>query len=253
MRLLKLFDEVGISKKTYDTYINHSYKNKYLDERWQASENITDLKLLLDGTFSLDNIKDAQLKSKIESILGDNPKSTEDYLIDETYELKQKRKKHCIYSALIYVGGFSISCIGVLINSDSLFGIGMLSAVVGTIYLVTTLSKYNNKIMRNEELIKYSSVDYSKYSKQLNNLIEKEEKRISSLDERYKKEVEPIIDDFYSFRINHYNPKIEKLLDDVGYSELIKQYGFKLKSINNSNKKKDGTIEDYIEYFETHS
>ena len=56
--------------------------------------------------------------------------------------------------------------------------------------------------------------------------------------------------DFIEFRKNHYNSKVEKLLIDVGIKETVLNLNLEYPKINVNNKIKDGSVEDYIAYFD---
>jgi hypothetical protein len=57
--------------------------------------------------------------------------------------------------------------------------------------------------------------------------------------------------DFIEFRKKHYNSQFEKVLLDLGLKEKIEKLNLTYPKINNNNKINDGTIEDYIAYFDT--
>lgn len=57
------------------------------------------------------------------------------------------------------------------------------------------------------------------------------------------------IDNFYEFRKNHYNYKIEKLLLDLDFLNPLKHLGIEHVTITKDKAKNTGEIDDYVQYF----
>ena len=58
-------------------------------------------------------------------------------------------------------------------------------------------------------------------------------------------------DKFLDFRINHYNPDMEKILIETGVKDRIEGMNLKYTKVNNANKKGDGTIDEYEIFFDS--
>lgn len=58
-------------------------------------------------------------------------------------------------------------------------------------------------------------------------------------------------EDFYAFRQNHYNYKIETLLINLGIPDRVKQYGINRVDLKKAEATGSGDIEDYVSYFES--
>ena len=108
----------------------------------------------------------------------------------------------------------------------------------------------NSSYLKNNKAI-YDITNYmynlkstiSQFEKTLNDENNKISNEISNVEKVCQKEK---LEEFYNFRVNHYNPKIEKLLLDFGFDVTYKDI---FKSINKSQSKSMGEIDDYIEYF----
>lgn len=252
MRLLNLFDEIGISKKTYDDYIIYSYStinNKIVPEinqhnslKWQYEDILNDIEDSFDYDEEL-----FKINKEIESKCRDKDKNKNVLTIENKKDLYKN-----LLSISIVVAFFSFVLLCFIASEfDSNLYIFplviMFISIPASIVLFKLYSTYDDKS-------KYvSDVDYVKKRNLLKNLIVQENEKVTDLKNKLSKSIKPVVEEFYQFRVNHYNSKIEKILNDIGYIELVEDYGCEFKKVNNSNKKKDGTIEDYIEYFETHS
>ena len=110
------------------------------------------------------------------------------------------------------------------------------------------------KIFNHREFIKKMidkpTLNYKKYEDQLKSSIEYANKKIEEAQKKLSLLLEKPIKEFNKFRFNHYNSSVEKLLKDVEFDIIVLNLGFDYPKINNSNKIKDGTVEDYITYFE---
>lgn len=265
MRLLKLFDDVGISKEIYDNYINTNILNKET-EKLQSKRN---KHLLMSSKYDFllhkneywkehdydqyDEIMEKydlyDLEEKLESDCYDKVSQKKQ---DEIDMLKEKVNKLNNYANCSFVicFFFLVACMWFISNdiwysSIILWFIGDVITVI--LFLVANSNEKKLKSMPKQ------TFNEKKYISKLNNLVSKEIADADKCMDSIKTNTKQYIDDLYEFRIKHYNSSIEKLLIDVGFKELIEDLGLEYKRVNNSNKKKDGTIEDYIEYFETNS
>lgn len=87
----------------------------------------------------------------------------------------------------------------------------------------------------------------------LKNHIEEMEKEINCFSTKEKEFYNDICtkwNNFVEFRKKHYNSKVEKLLIDVGIKETVISFGLEYPKINVNNKEKDGSVEDYVAYFD---
>ena len=190
-------------------------------------------------------------------------------LIKNEYEILQK--KFFLGCSLEFVG-FLIFLIPALISPDEptnfdFFTILMIIILsVGIIFLIVPLyeSKKFKKmcdeeiknINTNSSYLKNNKAinDITNYMYNLKSTISQFEKTLNDENNKISNEISNVekvcqkekLEEFYNFRVNHYNPKIEKLLLDFGFDVTYKDI---FKSINKSQSKSMGEIDDYIEYF----
>jgi len=114
--------------------------------------------------------------------------------------------------------------------------------------ILTNLKYYKTLKVNKIEPKKYLKNYIKDLENQLNDYGAAEKKFINNLHMKWN--------DFTDFRKNHYNSKVEKLLIDVGFKDIISEFnaatnlGLKYPKINVNNKIKDGSVEDYIAYFD---
>lgn len=267
MRILRLFDDIGISKETYDTYINTKFMNETTNELLKQK----DAHLLMSSKYDFllhHNEKLAELgldavmeiKKKYDMYDIDDRISEECY--DKVSKTKQKEKEDLIIKSKRakkwLVGSFISTPISLALFIAVCEGpepivytmIILMACIVATMIVTGCISSQTEKQIKE---IPDKEFNVDKYHNKLNMLIAQEIENANKLSETIKKDSEKQLNALYSFRVNHYNANVEKLLIDVGFKDLVESLGLEYKKVNNSNKKKDGTIEDYIEYFETNS
>ena len=113
--------------------------------------------------------------------------------------------------------------------------------------IYTHIYYYQQNNINPEQIIKDKIEEKEVELEEFKNKIQETKKRYQ---ETLTKSILPKWNDFIEFRKNHYNSKIEKLLIDMNLNNDIKKLKLEYPKINNSNKISDGTIEDYITYFD---
>lgn len=267
MRILRLFDDVGISKETYDAYINSKFTNETTNELLkQKDEHLLmnskydfllheDEKIKELGYSTVNKTMDKYdmygLKNSVRSDCYDKVSKADQKAKDDLI-VKSKYAKRWLIGSLISVPLSLILFIAVCEGPEPIvYTMIALMACICTALIVSGCVW--NQIENEIKEIPDKTFNVNKYHNKLNMLITQENETVNKLIETIKKDNEEQVDALYNFRLNHYNASIEKLLIDVGFKELVESLGLEYKKVNNSNKKKDGTIEEYIEYFETNS
>lgn len=258
MRILKLFDDVGISKNAFDTYLS---KSIFTDDYYSSTEKINvniiyleQLKTLLeaieDPFFDMTKyFKDEKLLDLEKEISADCYAVDEEEQVAKRIEIEQlkRKKKNAIILPILPTIFFTVIS-GIMISNDSesLFVyFPMLIPIVASVFYV----KARNKIDEIKFSLDKPKLDEKKYADKLKKLINDTDKEIQIAKKSLISMIEKPINDFNSFRFNHYNSDVEKLLMDIEFNVTILGLGFDYPSINKSNKIKDGTIEDYVTYF----
>lgn len=266
MRILRLFDDIGISKETYDTFINTNFLNKtnvkLMEQRDEHLLMSSKYDYLLhedenEEKYGYDNYDATMERYDMYNLKAE---LQDDECYDKVNKSKQKeidelKSKLSIlngwfsFLVMICVFFFAISmyCITNEVWYTSIIWWLILIAITVIVYKI--YSSYDNKLKAMPE----KTFNQEKYIAKLNKLMLEEQEAADKITKTIKANNESLVSKFYDFRINHYNASIEKLLVDVGFKDLVESLGLEYKKVNNSNKKKAGTIEDYTEYFETNS
>ena len=172
-----------------------------------------------------------------------------------------QEKKKIPPSLYVAFGGLIIVILYFIMGAsnelDGMFFIGFLLLMGGMIKFCYNL--YKNETSKNQTDENFS-LDTDIFKNELKTLIAEFKKDINSKKKSLKKKIQKYqeylqeqADDFYNFRTKHYLPKLEKLLLDMEYDVFLKDYKIDFKSVNKNNKVKNGTIEDYIAYFQEHT
>ena len=249
MRILKLFDDAGISKSVYDNYMVNNFSD-YIAKKAKIYARLTDLLSIANGDVdNIDQIKDDGIKEEMIAIFNDN--STDNDSSSELTSSGSNVTWYWIGYIIVFIGFFLILF---NLNTDDNFPIIITIIVFGLLefFILYKIVRFYRQKKQIEEPV----VDTEKVLNEIKKLMKKEAEKDNKLKEEYSEKLKEAVEDFYKFRVNHYNPTIEKLLRDVDYPKtigLIDVEGVEFKTVNNSNKKKNGSIEDYVEYFENHS
>ncbi|MBP3766182.1 MAG: DUF2116 family Zn-ribbon domain-containing protein [Bacilli bacterium] len=168
--------------------------------------------------------------------------------------VQEKEKKS--FSTYMIIIGLILIFIGIVaILSESYIGIcaffgGDILAIIGLLSYFKTKENENNNINN-------LSLDLEVFRNELRTLIndfkkeiEKDKRALKKKMQKYQEFLQEQADDFYNFRLQHYLPKLEKLLLDMEYDVFLKDYKIDFKTVNKNNKVKNGSIEDYVVYFE---
>lgn len=252
-------DENGAHNTRFD--FDDCYIKK---ENKKLKECLKDINLLKELT---DNDING-LSSEIMSIpyLPNNNLSNKELLpslIDKYFNTYKKRK----ISGIITFISIAIIFILMMIDDGESMDIGFtIFMIVGfpimifySIYLFKNLtSKSNIKDVINYEIKNSRKLDVKKAKKKLKDANKENDDYLKELQEKEQTLKQEMIkttklkwDDFVEFRKKHYLYNFEKLLLDMELDKKIKDIGLEYPKINKSNKISDGTIEDYVEYFDS--
>lgn len=183
---------------------------------------------------------------------------------DTSINLKKAEKTKMVNIIIVIVS--IVLLILILTNyNDALFGIQLIlgmSLPLVIIYFMykmfkdDEIPKLQKKLedkftdMKYVETLKLNKI---KPKEVLKNHIEEMEKELNCFlnkENEFYNDIYTKWNDFIEFRKNHYNSKVEKLLIDVGIKETVLNIGLEYPKINVNNKIKDGSVEDYIAYFD---
>lgn len=252
-------DENGVHNTTFD--FDDCYIKKENEKLKECLKDINLLKELTDNDIN-------GLSSEIMSIpyLPNNNLSNKELLpslIDKYFNTYKKRK----ISGIITFISIAIIFILMMIDDGKSMDIGFtIFMIVGfpimifySIYLFKNLtSKSNIKDVINYEIKNSRKLDVKKAKKKLKDANKENDDYLKELQEKEQTLKQEMIkttklkwDDFVEFRKKHYLYNFEKLLLDMELDKKIKDIGLEYPKINKSNKISDGTIEDYVEYFDS--
>ena len=286
IRLLGLCDEVGINKTIiykYKININKSEEImkiddeiEYLEERKKA---FYDLESQITSFKEHDIFSVAFVEEKIDyynKIKNRNLKPLKDGMIRpggnnelEGSYTKMSNEIDSLKSLIIF--SFIAFVISIFMHNDDIsiiemflilelgfFVFGGLPCLIIAMYYKnkinkicdTEINKYkgmlpnikleNNKNEQLEKLAKSVTNEIDKIRELINNLIDQ---KVSIKNNNVKINLEK----FYDFRINHYNPKLEKLIIDLNFDKLLPGETFEI--VTKTEAKSNGEVEDYIDYF----
>lgn len=270
MRLLSLCDEIGISKKTMDNYLDYvlSTTDGLEKDELEQYEKLNKEYDKIDEEIKelTDEEDDEEVIPEIEVWKGlrNLDKSFLDYIEDE--EILQLFDD----SAQSLKGGVILFVVGVLcllffismMGDDS--GTNLVLILVGSIplcvaiYLLLRIASIENKIkvLCNEKVIELSNVeevDDEDEDEEISKLEKKQSEIGNKLHLIYEKNINRKIDTFYKFRQEHYNPQFEKFLLDFDFEEKLHRYGSYMnidyQVVTKSKATSTGEIDDYVEFF----
>ena len=270
MRINNLFDEIGISRNVFDKFVHktlfipnnisnnleQSKKQLYLVESLLQAENNEDIK---SNIISYEN-EASDLYYEIREQCCNIDEKEQEILIKQLNELKDNKTKtwiktiikFLISTVLLFILLIPIgNILGDTLNNKwmipfySVFG-----WIIYVIVIISKLQSINKEIKSKENLIGKETVDEKKYMNKVKHLINEAKKEVDKPNNKILHIIKPRIDNFNEFRLNHYNAKIEKLLLDIKFNETISSFGLDYVKVNSSNKVKNGTLEDYIVYFD---
>ena len=318
MRILGLFDSVGLNKSYYDKFINYllggvidynDVKNRLINDNDYMEEKLNILKELLPDPAK--NIKKMQQelkkyneKSNLNKVDSEKKDALEDklFIIEDLFgdcysindELKEKyndvinnfrnidsieddevlnpensdiifAKKYLytFYFLIVVSIIVIVICFSGMIESSSEWLILFFFLGLGSSCLLIYLC-YKTRINAISEIQEILSLeDRFKYldSKKVNDKAQKLNKefqqkvvdnkhKLDNMEKEISQNVLPKWNDFIEFRKKHYISQFENLLLDLKLPEMIQSLGLEYPKINNKNKIKNGSIEDYITYFD---
>lgn len=302
MRLLKIFDDVGISKETYDTFIDNLFgstpilveaQNTIKNNNIEITANTNELKSLLKKQENKSEIEIAKVLNKLPAAkieLKDYPpKILQEYrkwfqnpniykeelksldIYDEIIKVKAKDNRPQLLKNFAFWGILSIllTFAGLSSKGDFLVFVFLFSLIPTVISFIMLVVKSNTKesnqiFAKGLDNLKYiwnyrelnitpkqKLKDYMKsLDDELNNYQSLEKENSQNIKNALKN-ITPRWKKFNDFRKKHYNSKMEKLFIDTGLKNTAVSLGLEYPTVNNNTKISNGTIEDYIAYFET--
>ena len=297
MRILGLFDSVGLNKKFYDEFVSYLFSDNVLELVEVNEKNNTKINELdnninlindyLNKKVDFDKIskfvyneedKDTLIKTKkiLEDYLKNHNNSYRDIIIskfnfddnEEFSELNEKVQKYTRIGNKYAIGTVISLFAGFIFSSSNFIGtIAIISTFVCAIIALYNyfssgfkkMSEMMDSLVKDklkdieEQINDYQDNDFidNKLKKQIDNF--NEEINNLKLDNRKNqsklKDIKTKWSEFVKFRKNHYNSKMESLFIDAGLEKQINSLGLDYCRINNDNKRKNGTVEEYITYF----
>lgn len=281
MRILSLFDDAGLSKESYDQFINmlfllapqkaendqlnkfsEDYKKqlKDIDKYYEDPQN--NFKYIENILIDCMNkkLEYYDMKNKLQNYLDEEKKNNVAYILKyfkNNKEYKNKRKSKIMLS----VGIFVISMILAFLLEDYSLPLYLVGTIIAVIYLIRGLAFVPTKEMIEKELeLLQDKIDHMDKYHNFDEQIKDRKKTIEDIiinneinNEIFEKRLkifEKVWAIFVEFREEHYNNKIEKILIETGVKDKVEETGLSYKKINNSNKIKDGTIEEYEIFFD---
>lgn len=253
-------DENGIHNNTTFDF-DDCYIEKENEKLKECLKNINLLKELTDNDIN-------GLSSEVMNIpsLPNNNLSNKELfpsLIDKYFNTYKKRKISGIITFVSLAITFILMMIDVGKSMDIGFTIfiiiGFPGMIAYSLYLFKNLtSKSNIKDVINYEIKNSRKLDVKKAKKKLKDANKENDDYLKELQEKEQNLKQEMIkttklkwDNFVEFRKKHYLYNFEKLLLDMELDKKIKDIGLEYPKINKSNKISDGTIEDYVEYFDS--
>lgn len=312
MRILKLFDNIGLNKEYYDNFIKYLIANtteydtldSIVNQKEEIKSHIDMMKSNIENPKKVmsdynywknqrerlntmisddiwydrkyDELSDCySTDPKAEKVYDrftkfvDNPEGLAEEDIDnlsskfdiQTFkELKRKNKNNTLFfkvSFAIWILSTILIIYGIFADNTDLgvYGLGLwMAMIVIAILKINYTPDYSSmmkEIIRKEIQNDYTKIlDEKKVITKWKEIKVRYENQLKELEQTIKKEMEPKWNDFIEFRKKHYNSRFESLLLDLRLKKQVEELGLKWAKINNGNKINDGSIEDYIEYFE---
>ena len=267
MRLLSLCDEIGISKKIIDGFINH------VADADDDDSVHDDLNIYRE----LDDITRKLYKLYGELVDQSNSKQYNDIITTKYDEISS----YIIYAIISMVVGIGLLIIllikGYTTAAFISFGVSfIITSIILCVYqnLKKNCEEENQNLMENKIInfdktlndsgeifiyvlnFEYNNLDFIKDEEQQNPVLVEYRKQRDKLRNQERairvEELNSRIDDFYNFRLKHYNSKIEKFLDDFNFKEKVKDLtglNINYKIVTKSMATGNGDIDDYVEYF----
>ena len=286
MRILALFDEAGLSKDSYDQFMNilfllapqkneneqfnelcKDYKKqlKDIDKYYEDPEN--NFKYVENILIDCQNkkLEYYDMKTELVAYLKGERKNNTAKLVEyfkENEEYKKNRSSKIKTSIIIFiVSVIIIFAVALLMDPEYAMYMYLISVIVALVYLIKGLTVLPTNEMVEKELEslqdKIDNIDkYHNFDEQIKERKALMEDAISSnetINEMFDKKLktfESIWNIFVEFREEHYNSKIEKILIETGVKEKVESTGLSYKKINSANKISDGTIEEYEIFFD---
>ncbi len=202
---------------------------------------------------------------------SDYKKDLEDLdIYDELMKIKSMEKEKHLFGKFAFCG--IISIVLMLMKAKSKF-----LSIVFFLSLIPTISSFIKFVTKSKTkeyhevfqkgldnftlLWNYRELNISpkKKLKDYQKTLEDKRKYFKSIEEENSKNIKDTLEkeiisrweDFNDFRRKHYNSKVEKLFVDMDLKEIVTSLGLDYPTINKNTKIADGTVEDYIAYFET--
>ena len=324
MRILGLFDSIGLNNSYYDKFINYllggvtdynDVKNRLINDNDYMEEKLNILKELLPDPAKKikkmqQELKKYNEKSNLNKVDSEKKDALEDklYIIEDIFEdcyitndklkevltdalenfeysklnsidekdisdpdnssiLYAKRNLYKYYFVIVICVIIIVICIVAMISIDAdddfasincLFLLAdavMLIPLIKMIFLKKRIISEIQEELSHEEKFKY--LDFKKVNdkaqklnKEFQQKVVDNKHKLDNMEKEISQNVLPKWNDFIEFRKKHYISQFENLLLDLKLPEMIQSLGLEYPKINNKNKIKNGSIEDYITYFD---
>ena len=268
MRLLKICDSIGISKKIYDDYIEYLVSNNQEEKLTNLDNEMSKIQKIEEaaskGEYALISVDTSGYDDCYDVVQSsDNLKNLE----KELNELKEKAKLQTINNEKKKNYKIKICISAILTLASIIIALNTKTEDIESIFYILTFVFFGYLSYVSVKLLNISNIRI----KELESCIEKEKNRLKNAKEfnidklkEKKKKVEKELEteknlyhssikkkyeDFLEFRKKHYNKDLEKYLLDMDFPKVLEQFDMSFNSISSKTKTSDGSIEDYIDYF----
>lgn len=265
MRILSLCDEIGISHKTIEDYIDYVLSSKGLKkedqleyDRINKELDKADKEIEKYESKNEEETTELSIWQELKVLNKTNLNRIDD---EEIHQLFDEHARYFKTTMILFGVGFAFFLFLITLTGDDeslnllLILIGATPMVIAMIRLFKYVGmgkgiaeKCDQKIEELTTMPKDSDEDpkLARLEKKRNQLVDK---RIFYLE----KSINQKLNDFYKFRQNHYNAKFEKFLIDYDFESKLHRFAdfFKIEyqTVTKSKAKSNGDIDDYVDYF----
>lgn len=245
MRRKALFDNIGISYNLYREFISSLYQSTITRERMNQIE-----KRLNEIDTEYEKIDNLMEKDELGTFHF--TASSECAKMVEVLGLVTSKEKRLNawsnFLSFVTIGVFLLFIASFFMHTKFLFKVFLLFLDFVLLCLVGVMSdKLKEELLARNNCKNYALSEAKKKD------LEKKKKILEKEENDLRKEADKIgedafqknLEEFYIFRLNHYNAKVEKVLYDV-------KDNLNIKMIDKTMAKKKGTIDDYVSYFNFH-
>lgn len=257
MRLLSLCDKIGISQKLTDGFIKYIIGN---DINAETNEKIKSIYSQIEETskkiadIKKQNAHKLSILNQVSNFNFENVSKLDDSDFNSAKAMSDKYffkiLLFLVLGVLIFVFAPIITTVYVILGIVCFFvSIGFLALMSRMIALKSEADKNIAELAnaKSNEIVNDEAANEFAELKELN---DRKDLIVEEIKQEYAKEVKDRLNEFYQFRLNHYNSEVEKFLIDYDFEEILKnKFNINYEILTKSKSLEQGDIEDYIEYF----